>query len=83
MKSKEDIKKWYANLINFTLCEIDASLDDKKILIDTINKALEYDLERLARSSGGKKAAENMTARQRKERAKNAIRARYNKIELI
>lgn len=79
MKSKQEIKKWYANLINFTLYEIDASLDDKKILIDTINKALEYDLERLARSSGGKKAAANMTVRQRKERAKNAIRARYSK----
>ena len=79
MKSKQEIKKWYVNLINFTLYEIEVSLDYKKILIDTINKAMEYDLERLARSSGGKKAAQNMTARQRKERAKNAIRARYNK----
>lgn len=79
MKNEQEIKKWYTNLINFTLYEIDASLEDKQILIDAINKALEYDLERLARSSGGKKAAENMTARQRKERAKKAIRARYNK----
>lgn len=40
-------------------------------------KAAAWDKAQAARSAGGKKAAQNMTAKQRKKRAAKAARARW------
>lgn len=42
-------------------------------------KAAAWDRAQAARSAGGKKAAENMTAKERKKRAIKAAKARWKK----
>lgn len=48
-------------------------------LTKLVEKAQEYDMQHVKKSYGGRKAARNMTAEQRRERAIKAAQARFKK----
>ena len=77
-----DIKTFY-NKITWDYLEYLIPLMPPDHIINTVKmliaKAEAYDIEKLRRSQGGKKSSNNMTAKQRSERARKAAQARFKK----
>mgnify|MGYP006908818840 CR=1 FL=1 len=84
LPTKEEIRYYYASLHHMFAVEFSADINDYTedggefyhTILDLLDKAEKYDLQRLSRQVGGIRAAQKMTEKQRKRRARKAARSK-------
>lgn len=84
LPTEAQIRNYYKQLHYLLSKDFGADIDDYvedggefyRIILDLLDKAEKYDLQRLSRQIGGVRAAQNMSPKQRIKRARKAARSK-------